>query len=155
MATKQQEELVLRLERTIRTTPERAFAAWTRPELLRQWSAPEGMEIEDGETDLHVGGRYSVVMTEADGTKHMAFGVYKEITPPAKLVYTHAWREDGGAGKGSSPETIVTVEFRKEGEKTRVVLTQTGFANAASREGHKGGWSSSIDRLVKLLEGTT
>ena len=150
-STKSAESLALRLEKVVKATPERAFRAWTTPELLRQWSAPERMTIEGGDVDLRVGGKWSVTMVEPNGLKRRAFGVYKEIAPPKRLVYTHAWRETE-AGKGNSPETMVTVEFLPEGDRTRVVLTQVGFESAPAREGHKGGWSESMDRLAKLAE---
>ncbi|MDQ6633730.1 MAG: SRPBCC domain-containing protein [Gemmatimonadota bacterium] len=138
----------LRLERVIRTDRERAFAAWTRPELLRQWSAPEGMTIEEGgELYLRVGGRWRVVMLEPTGTRHEAFGTYREITPPERLVYTHQWRQ----GSGSSPETTLTVEFLEVDGGTRVVLTQVGFTSPESRNGHVEGWSSSLDQLERLF----
>jgi uncharacterized protein YndB with AHSA1/START domain len=144
--------LQLRLERVIRADRERAFAAWTKPEILRQWSAPAGMTLEDGgELDLRVGGRWRVVMVEPGGTRHAAFGIYREITPPKRLVYTHQWREGGG----SSPETTLTVEFLEVAGGTRVVLTQEGFASPQSRDGHVEGWSSSLDQLERLFaEGT-
>jgi uncharacterized protein YndB with AHSA1/START domain len=146
MNTTQAAPLRLRLERVIRTDRERAFAAWTRPELLREWSAPEGMTIEEGgELDLRVGGHWRVVMVEPSGTRHEAFGTYREITPPERLVYTHAWRQ----GSGSSPETTLTVEFLAVPGGTRVVLTQEGFASPQSRDGHVEGWSSSLDQLER------
>jgi uncharacterized protein YndB with AHSA1/START domain len=147
MTTTTKTPLQLRLERVIRADRERTFAAWTRPELLRRWSAPEGMTIEDGgELDLRVGGRWRVVMLEPTGKRHEAFGTYREVTPPERLVYTHAWRE----GNESSPETTVTVEFLKVAGGTRVVLTQEGFASPQSRDGHVEGWSSSFDNLERL-----
>jgi uncharacterized protein YndB with AHSA1/START domain len=139
--------LQLRLERVIRADRERAFAAWTRPELLREWSAPEGMTIEEGELDLRVGGRWRVVMTEPNGKRHEAFGTYREVTPPERLVYTHAWRQ----GNGSSPETTLVVEFHEVAGGTRVVLTQEGFASPESRDGHGEGWSSSLNRLEAMF----
>jgi uncharacterized protein YndB with AHSA1/START domain len=139
--------LQLRLERVIRTDRERAFAAWTRPELLREWSAPEGMTIEEGELELRVGGRWRVVMAEPNGTRHEAFGTYREVTPPERLVYTHAWRQ----GNGSSPETTLVVEFREVAGGTRVVLTQEGFGSPQSRDGHGEGWSSSLNRLEAMF----
>jgi uncharacterized protein YndB with AHSA1/START domain len=140
--------LQLRLERVIRADRERAFAAWTQPALLRQWSAPAGMTLDDGgELDLRVGGRWRVVMVDPNGTRHEAFGTYREIRPPERLVYTHAWRE----GNGSSPETTLTVEFLEVPGGTRVVLTQEGFTSPQSRDGHVGGWSSSLDQLEQLF----
>jgi uncharacterized protein YndB with AHSA1/START domain len=144
--------LQLRLERVIRADRERVFAAWTRPEQLRAWSAPEGMTIEDGgELDLRVGGRWRAVMLEPDGTRHAAFGTYREITPPKRLVLTHAWQHE----HGMTPETTLTVEFHEVPGGTRVVLTQEGFASPESRDGHVGGWSSALDNLEQLFGRTT
>jgi uncharacterized protein YndB with AHSA1/START domain len=142
------EVLRLRLERLIRTTPERAFAAWTQPEQLRRWSAPEGLTIPEGELDLRVGGRWRAVMVEPNGTRHVASGSYREIVPPSRLVYTHSWSHDGG---GSTPETVVTVEFIAEGAQTRLVLTQEGFGSVEGRDGHRTGWSSALDGLEALF----
>jgi uncharacterized protein YndB with AHSA1/START domain len=143
--------LRLRLERNVAARREQVWEAWTTPSVLERWSAPAGMTIPGGAMDLRVGGRWEVTMEESGtGRKHVAFGRYLEITPPARLVYTHAWRQDSG---GSSPETTVTVEFIEEGGATRVVLTQEGFENVGIRDGHGEGWSSSLDRLVELMEG--
>jgi uncharacterized protein YndB with AHSA1/START domain len=147
MSTTQSPPLQLRLERLIRTDRARAFAAWTKPELLREWSAPAGMTIPDGQLALRVGGRWRVVMVEPNGTRHEAFGTYLEVTPPERLVYTHAWKQ----GNGSSPETTLTVEFFEVAGGTRVVLTQDGFASPQSRDGHGQGWSSSLDQLEKMF----
>ena len=145
--------LTLRIERTIRASRERVYHAWVDPEEMKKWSAPPGMTIPEGSQDLRVGGKFRAVMIEADGTQHIALGEYREVTPPSRLVYTHAWVRNNGASNETTPETIVTVEFFEEEGKTRVVLTQTGFANAAARDGHVGGWSGVFDKFVKLLEG--
>jgi len=138
--------LRLRLERTIRASRERVWDAWTRPEHLKQWSAPEGLEVTDGDLDLRVGGRWRVVM-EGFGNKYIAVGTYREITPPERLVYTHSWTTDE-----NPVDTIVTVTFEAEGGSTRVVLMQEGFTEEGSRSGHEEGWSSTLDRLVRLME---
>lgn len=53
---------------------------------------------------------------------------------------------------GALPRTVVTVLFQEEGNHTRLTLTQTGFDSAASRDGHREGWSSTLDRLALLAE---
>lgn len=151
MSTQRAEVLRLRLERMIRAKRERVFEPWTRPEHLKQWSAPEGLTIGEGELDLRVGGRWRVVMLEANGTRHVAFGTYREVTPPARLVYTHAWLRDDGDGDESTPETVDTVEFHQENGATRVVLMQEGFATRGSRDGHEQGWASTLNRLEAMF----
>ena len=148
MTATQPAPLQLRLERVIRADRQRVWDAWTRPELLQQWSAPEGLRGGDGTMDLRVGGGWSFRMTEPDGTWHQAFGTYREIVPGERLVYTHAWH----TADGTSPETILTVELFDVDGGTRLVLTQTGFESAASRDGHVGGWSSALDNLQRLFE---
>lgn len=140
--------IALTLEQDVPAARERVFAALTEPEQLRRWSAPEGLAVVDGETDLRVGGGWRVVMAAPDGARHEAFGTYREIAPPERLVYTHAWRQGGG----SSPETVLTVELRPRGDGTRLRFTQAGFASPESRDGHREGWSSALGHLRALLQ---
>lgn len=139
--------LELQLERTIPAERERVFAACTRADLLRRWSAPAGLTIEDGVVDLRAGGGWRVVMVEACGRRHEAFGTYREIASPEWIACTHAWRTDDG----STSETVVTVELRPEFRGTRLVLSQAGFETQESRDGHRAGWSSALDRLQSLF----
>ena len=55
------------LERRIDAPPERLFAAWTQPELVRRWFAPAPWSVSAAETDLRVGGATQVVMRGPDG----------------------------------------------------------------------------------------
>jgi uncharacterized protein YndB with AHSA1/START domain len=151
MTATQPAPLQLRLERVIRADRQRVWDAWTRPEILRQWSAPEGLRGGDGTMDLRVGGGWSFRMTEPDGTWHEAFGTYREIAPPRRIVYTHAWR---GADGGGSPETLLSVDLHPDGDGTRLVLTQSGFASPESRDGHVEGWSSALDQLAAMFQGS-
>lgn len=142
---------VLVLDRIGRAHRQRVWATWTDPDLLHLWSCPEGMHIPHADVDFQVGGAWEVVMVadHDDDERHAAFGTYLEITPPERIVQEHQWRRADG---GSSPWTVVTVEFQEEGEHTRITLTQTGFDTAASRDGHREGWSSTLDRLARLVE---
>lgn len=151
MNTQQTDVLELRLERIIPAPPARVFAAWTQPALLSQWSAPEGMSVDDGGIELRVGGHWHVHMRhDTNGSIHEAFGVYREIDPPTRLVYTHAWRRADAPG-GATPETLLTVEFFPDAGGTRMVLTQAGFDSQGSLEGHTGGWTSCFNRLAALM----
>lgn len=143
---------VLVLDRTIRAPRQRVWATWTNPDLLHRWSCPEGMHIPEATVDFRVGGTWEIVMvSDGDpGDRHVAFGTYLEITPPERIVQEHQWRRPDG---GASPRTVVTVLFQEEGEKTRLVLTQTGFDSAEARDGHRDGWGSTLDRLAVLAEG--
>jgi uncharacterized protein YndB with AHSA1/START domain len=135
----------LRLSRVVNAKRDQVFKAWTQPEQIKRWSCPEGMAVADSQVDLSVGGRYLLRMESAEGKVHTAVGVYREIEPPRRLVYTWDWAEE------SVGETVVTVEFNDLGESTEVVLTHELFPDAAAKEGHEQGWTSCLSQLERLF----
>jgi uncharacterized protein YndB with AHSA1/START domain len=48
----------LQIRRTFRVSREKAFAAWTRADVLMKWFDPGGNPMTAVEVDLRVGGRY-------------------------------------------------------------------------------------------------
>jgi uncharacterized protein YndB with AHSA1/START domain len=147
MKTEAKQRFALRIERSIRAKRSRVFEAFTNPDDLARWSAPEGLTVADGSVDLRVGGKWSVVMHDpARDARYHAEGEYREITPPERLVYTHYWLTDD-----PPVETLITVEFHDEGEGTRVVMVHEGFLSDAARKGHEDGWTSCFDRLERLF----
>ena len=44
------------------------------------------------ETDVRVGGRYAIDFAHRDGEQHHVSGVYREVVPNQKLVFTWAWQ---------------------------------------------------------------
>lgn len=144
--------LGLTMERTIRAPRARVWEAWTRAEELARWFAPVGVEIPGVEVDLRVGGEWKVTMRDAEsGRVYVGFGTYREISPPERLVFTHAWfpqREDDPPPLA----TTVTVDLAEVDGGTRVALRHEGFAAAPAVDGHREGWVSCLDRL-EALEG--
>lgn len=135
------------VRRLVPATPAVAFAAWTEPERLRRWSSPEGTSISDVEVDLRVGGAYRILMRGPEGQPHTAFGTYRTIEPPRRLVYTWDWEEKENA----VGETVVTVEFHDRGDATEVVITHEGFPGPEPAKGHAQGWESCLNRLEAFL----
>ena len=147
MTTTTEHRFRMTLERTIGARRERVFEAWTTESDLARWSAPEGADVAEAEVDLRVGGRWRILMRAADGSAAWeAVGVYREITPPERLVYTHSWTTDE-----TPVETLVTIDFHEEGEATRVVMLHEGFLTEQARDGHREGWSSCLDRLERMF----
>jgi len=138
----------IRLERTFRAEPEKVFRAWTERDRILRWSCPEGAVLEDVAIDLREGGSYELRMRGSEGEPYTAFGVYREVVPPNRLVYTWDWREPEHA----VGETLVTVELHPiENGGTRLVLTHERFPDADQAAGHEEGWTSSLGRLETLL----
>jgi uncharacterized protein YndB with AHSA1/START domain len=137
--------VTLQLRRTFHAPRERVFRAWTSAEELKRWHAPPSHTTSLAEIDLRVGGKYRIHMRAPDGAEHRAVGVYREIDPPKKLVFTWTW-EGGEMG-----DTLVTVEFRDRGATTELVLTHELFPNDEARDQHAVGWNAVLDNLAQSL----
>ena len=86
-----------------------------------------------------------------DGTDHWVGGIYKELTPPERIVFTHAWQDEAGHAEH---ETVVTITLKDLGDgKTQLTFHQAFFLSDASRDGHGMGWTESLDNLETYLAG--
>ena len=146
MATQQQRTAALSLRRTFQASRERVFRAWTTPEEIKRWKGPGDRTTPLVEVDLRVGGAYRVHMRSPDGSEMRLVGVYREVDPPKKLVYTWSWETNPEMG-----ETLVTVEFLERGRATEVVLKHELFPADEARDQHEQGWHGSLDKLEKIL----
>ncbi|HWA26083.1 MAG TPA: SRPBCC domain-containing protein [Lacunisphaera sp.] len=120
------------------------FAAWTKPVHLKKWSAPQGFAIPVSRGELKPGGKWLACMVSPSGEKMWLGGVYREVVPDERLVFTHAWQ-------GGGEETLVVVRFEDHPRGTKMTFTQSGFSSTGSQAGHKGGWSECFARLDALL----
>ncbi|MBC5816335.1 MAG: SRPBCC domain-containing protein [Candidatus Eremiobacteraeota bacterium] len=80
------ERLIIR--RKLAAKRERVWRAFNDVNEAVQWSHPEGMSTKDFTADMRVGGAYRLTMVKPDGEEYIGMGVYREVTPPEKLVYT-------------------------------------------------------------------
>ena len=66
-----------------------AFEAWTNPEHPPHWMlGSPGWTMPVCEIDLRTDGEWHFVWRRSDGTEMGMRGVYREITPPERLVFT-------------------------------------------------------------------
>ena len=139
-------ELVI--ERVFNAPRELVFAAWTDLRHARQWFGPKDYPATDMTMDVRPGGRWRSCLTSVEtGQQLRVGGVYREIAPPERLVFTFAWEEEGERGL----ETVVTITLADRGGKTHMIMRQTPFQSDGERDGHHGGWSSAFDRLDEML----
>ncbi|MFQ5797101.1 MAG: SRPBCC domain-containing protein [Bacteroidota bacterium] len=142
-------ETSLQLKRTFAAPRERLFRAWTEPAALKKWFAPtDEYSMPIAQVDLRIGGNYRFGMKPPNtDVPHVAFGTFREIRVPEKLVFTWSWENpDSNIG-----ETLVTVEFRDLGGSTEIILTHDLFPDEKSRDDHNKGWTGCLGRLAKLV----
>ncbi len=135
----------LTLKRRLKASPEAVYAAWTDPEKIVRWFGPDAGPVKQAETDLRVGGRYFVIFHTEDGEQHHVSGVYREVVPNEKLVFTWTWRTM------PERESVVTILIRPDGSGSLLTLMHEKFFDEPARDRHREGWTGCLDKLERFL----
>ncbi|HSD93065.1 MAG TPA: SRPBCC domain-containing protein, partial [Methyloceanibacter sp.] len=107
------------------------------------WFGPDSGPVTHAETDVRVGGHYAITFHTEDGEEHHVSGVYREVVPNEKLVFTWTWR--------STPEreSRVTVLIALEDRGSLLTLHHERFFDEKVRDDHRRGWNGCLDKLVR------
>lgn len=140
---------------------ELVFKAWTEPEHFARWWGPKGWTVPVCQIDLRPGGRILFCMRSPEGQDVWNGGVYREVSPPERLVSTDYFADEHGnpvspTQYGLSPdfpaEALVTVTFEEQAGKTKLTLRQTVPPAVAAQAGAQQGWNESFDKLAAYLK---
>ncbi len=128
------------------------FRAWTDPKHMTQWWGPKYFTNRVEQMDVRPGGAWRIVMCAPDGAEYPAQGIYREIIPPDRLVFTNtAVDKDGKV----IIDGFTTVTFADQGGKTKLTLETRGTAKvdyaANYLQGMEAGWTQSLERLGETL----
>jgi uncharacterized protein YndB with AHSA1/START domain len=138
----------LRIERLFDAPRALVYEAWTNPALLSQWWGPAHYPATHLDMDVRPGGGWRNCLTSVEtGDDLWQNGIFTEVVPLEKLVFTFVWEEAGERGEAN----MVVITFADRGSQTLVTLIQQPFQSAHEAEGHGDGWWSSFDRLHTLL----
>ena len=139
------------IERTYDASPARVFNAFSDPAAKARWFVgPDEWNQGGHELDFRVGGRERVSGGPPGGPVHSFDGLYQDIVPNQRIVYTYDMHMD----EMRTSVSLATVEFEPEGDGTRLIFTEQGvfldgLDNPAEREqGTKG----LLDKLEAELE---
>lgn len=138
----------LTIERTYDASPEEVWEAWTDPQALIRWFGPADTgSVLGADLDVQPGGHYRIAFSTKDGEQHEVSGIYREVQPPHKLVFSWAWR--------STPEreSLVSLLFQPAGAGTHLIFRHEEFFDDAAREGHSRGWAGAFEKLERYLSG--
>lgn len=142
------------LERIIDAPAAKIFRAWTEPALLKQWFAPRPFTTPIVETDVRPGGKNYFVMQDEAGTQYPNHGVYLEVVPDRKLVFTDAFTS---AWKPSAkPFFVGEILLEEVDGKTKYTATARHWTKE-DMETHKQmgfheGWGQCADQLAELVK---
>jgi uncharacterized protein YndB with AHSA1/START domain len=127
------------------------FKVWTQPEHFSRWLGPKDFTAIACHMNVQVGGMYRACIRSPEGNDHWMQGIYREIIEPERLVFTFAWEDENSQPKH---ETLVTVTFEEQNNKTLMTFQQAIFESTESRNSHNTGWSECFDRLEVYLANT-
>lgn len=141
------------------------WKCFTDPEHMKQWWGPKGVTVIKSDMDLRPGGRYHYGMRTADGSVMWGKMVYREVTPPSRIVFVNSFSDEAG-GVSRHPmaptwplEMLSTFLFEDLGGKTKFTVIWTPL-NASEEEratfaaGHASmnqGWGGTLDKLGVYL----
>ncbi len=128
------------------------YRCWTEPELLKQWFAPKPFTTPVAEMDVRVGGSSLIVMRTPDGNDMPNRGVYLEVVPNEKLVFTDAFTE--AWAPSAKPFMTGILTFADEDGKTRYTACVRHWTRE-DKEMHETmgfhqGWGICTDQLAAL-----
>ena len=106
-----------------------------------------GLTVPSLEYNPRVGDSYRIEMQPPEGDPFYLTGKFREVDPPARLVYTFGWEDPDP----DDIENLVELSFRDLGESTEVVLTQGPSKTGPRRELHRNGWTDSFDKLARFF----
>lgn len=137
----------LTLTRRINAGPEKVYAAWTDPQKLIQWFSTPRIVAGSvrAEMDLRPGGRYRFSFDDQSGEHHEVGGVYREIVPNARLVFSWAWHTT------PERESQVSITLKPDGGGTLLTLHHEQFVDQVARDAHARGWADMLDNIEQLF----
>jgi len=117
----------LTLKRRLNAGPEQVYAAWTDPQKIARWFGPGSVKAcsERASIDARVGGRYRISFDTESGEHFEVGGVYREMVPNRRLVFSWAWHTT------PERESLVTVSLKPDGDGTLLTLTHEQLFDAA------------------------
>jgi uncharacterized protein YndB with AHSA1/START domain len=132
------------------------FDAWTDPEKLKHWYAPDGCTITYKSIEVKQGGQFHYYIHHPVHGGAWVMGAYLEILPPEKLAFTIRITNENGditdAPSAQWPgEILTTVTFEPIGNQTKATIHEAVSEKDAKKTGAYAGWIMMFNKLNKLL----
>lgn len=142
-------DLEILMTRDFDARRELVFRAYTDPKLIPKWWGLRAHTTTVEKMDVRPGGAWRYVCRDPEGNAYAFRGVYKEVVPPQKLVYTFEFEPMAGR------IMTETLTFHEHQGKTRVT-TRSTYMTKEDRDGMiasgmERGAAESYDRLEELL----
>jgi uncharacterized protein YndB with AHSA1/START domain len=140
---------VIVMRREFNAPRQRVFRALTDPTLIPRWWGPKDVTTIVDQIELRVGGVWHFTQCDTAGSEYPFFGVYHEISSPARLVYTFEFE--------GTPGQVMLETITLEEQNGKTLMTDTCVYQSVEHRdqmiqaGMEGGTIDSWDRIDILL----
>lgn len=147
-------ERELALTRRLAAPVAAVWRCWTEPALLVQWFTPAPWRTVAAEVDLRPGGRFATTMRSPEGEDMPNEGVFLEVIPERRLVFTDAYR--AGWLPVENPFFTALLDLAPDGEGTLYAARARHWTEEARKRheemGFHPGWNAAADQLEALAK---
>jgi PhnB protein len=124
--------------------------AFTKPEILDQWTAPKPWRAQTKEMDFREGGRCLTAMISPENVSHWSLAEYIKIQPKTTFTSRNTFCDENG-NPLTNGFSITKTSF-KPGTETTTVYVEKKFDDLATVEmmvsrGFKEGMAAAMDNL--------
>ena len=128
--------------------------AFTKAEMLAQWTAPKPFRVLIKEMDFREGGRCLTAMISPEDVYHWSLAEYIKIEPKSSFLSRNSFCDENG-NKINDACSLTTTSFKEGSEKTTVYVDKK-FDDLAVLEmmatnGFKEGTAAGMNNLEELL----
>ncbi|HLF53428.1 SRPBCC family protein [Flavobacterium sp.] len=148
------------ITREFNSPRELVWKAWTEPAMIKKWWGPKGYTCPSCEVDFKTGGKYFFCMRSPEGKDFWSTGIYKEIAPMERIVFTDSFADEKGnvvpathyGMEGFPLELMVTVTFEDHNGNTKMTLKHIGIPTGEITDMTNVGWNESFDKLDESIK---
>jgi uncharacterized protein YndB with AHSA1/START domain len=138
----------IRLNRVLRTTPEKLYRAFLDSDAKAKWLPPYGFTCKVHHSDARVGGTYKMSFTNfTTGASHSFGGTFVELVPNERVRYSDKFDDPNLPG-----ELQVTITMKQGALGTVLDIVQEGVPDAIPADACYLGWQESLAQLARLVE---
>jgi uncharacterized protein YndB with AHSA1/START domain len=139
----------LSFTRTLSVPRSLVWECWTQPRHIPHFFVPRPHKVTACDIDLKVGGRFNTTF-EVDGNAMDNHGVFLELVPDEKLVFTDAYSEGWKPAPDPFMTAILLLADAPEGGTTYTAIAR--HRTPETRKVHEdmgfyGGWGTVVDQL--------
>lgn len=131
------------------------YTCWTTPEHLVHWFVPKPHRVIACELDVRPGGKCNTTF-DVEGNVHQNNGVYLEVVPNEKLVYTDTYTEGWKPNPEPFMTAILTFEDAGEGRTRYTAVVRHRSKESADNHRQMGfhdGWGTAASQLEAYAQG--